>query len=129
MDLLAGCGTVGVWGNHDFGLRHDVTHGVRAKAGEPVTRFMAGMRSHLMIDGCRFSHVEPWLDPYKVVDIWYYHGPPETAGDASRSFVAHPDRYFFVGHFHCWRAVTTAGRLDWSGDARSICRRPAARWW
>ncbi|MFO0852282.1 MAG: metallophosphoesterase family protein [Gemmataceae bacterium] len=115
-DLMTDCGAVGVWGNHDYGLCGAVSEPLRVKAGERVIAFMSGMRPQVTLDGCRFSHVEPWLDPNQVEDLWYYDGPPESAGAAGRSFAAHPERFFFVGHFHCWLAVTPAGRLDWDGS-------------
>jgi hypothetical protein len=116
VDRLRAAGAVGVWGNHDVGLCHDVSAAVRQKADPAVLSFMAGMRPHLVLGDCRFSHVEPWLDAHTAEGLWYFDGPPETAAAANRSFTAVSERHLFVGHFHCWRALIPAGRLDWAGD-------------
>ncbi|HEY1378263.1 MAG TPA: metallophosphoesterase family protein [Gemmataceae bacterium] len=107
---------VGVWGNHDFGLCHEVPDAVRRRADPAMLAYMAGMRPHLVVGDCRFSHVEPWLDAHTAEGLWYFDGPPETAAAAARSFAAVPERHLFVGHFHRWLAVTPAGPLPWAGD-------------
>jgi hypothetical protein len=78
---------------------------------------MAGMQPHLSIMGCRFSHVEPWLDAHKVEDLWYFDGPPDTLEKASRSFAAAAERHLFLGHFHRWLVMTPSGRVAWNGEA------------
>ncbi len=115
-ELLRNAGAVGVWGNHDFGLCGDVSPAVRAKVSVEVLEFMAGMQPQLAFEGCRFSHVEPWLDPCKVEDLWYFDGPPETPELAARSFAAVPERTLFLGHFHKWLVMTPAGKKDWAGE-------------
>jgi hypothetical protein len=114
--LLREAQAVGVWGNHDVGLCADVSDRLRRQAAPGVLQYMAGMEPHLVVAGCRFSHVEPWLDARKVEDLWYFDGPPDTPEKAARSFAAVPERHLFVGHFHRWLAVTPAGRLGWDGE-------------
>ena len=60
--LLREARAVGVWGNHDFGLCRDVSEKLRQSAGSGVLEYMAAMRPQLVVEDCRFSHVEPWLD-------------------------------------------------------------------
>ena len=42
----------------------------------------------LDVEGCLFTQVEPWLDPEKIEDLWYFDGPPETPEQVARSFAA-----------------------------------------
>lgn len=125
--LLRDAGAVGVWGNHDIGLCHDVPARVRATADPALLAYMATMRPRLEIDGCHFSHVEPWLDPHDPAQIWYFDGPPETPAQVRRSLDAIPHRAAFVGHFHLWRACTAGGVLPWDGT-RPLALDPAERY-
>ena len=75
--LLPQVEAVGVWGNHDVGLCFDPEDGVCRRYSAASLDFMASLRPHLEIDGCLFTHVEPWLDPHKVEDLWYFDGPPD----------------------------------------------------
>src|SRR5581483_3642084 len=77
---------VGVWGNHDINLCVDVPQKLRRQAGPAALEYMAGMQPQLVIAGCRFSHVEPWLDARQVKALWYFDGLPDTPEKASRSF-------------------------------------------
>ena len=70
----------------------------------------------LEIDGCLFSHVEPWLDPHKIEDLWYFDGPPDSPEKLSRSFAAVPNRVLFIGHLHRWLLGTPDGLLAWRGE-------------
>jgi Calcineurin-like phosphoesterase superfamily domain len=117
VDLLAEAGAIGVWGNHDFGLccnnPRDEDH---QRYGESVLAFMSRLQPRLEIDGCLFAHIEPWLNPENIEDLWYFEGPPETAQQAARSFAAVPNRFIFIGHYHRWLLVTTEGVQPWAGD-------------
>jgi hypothetical protein len=115
--LLRGAGAVGVWGNHDVGLCFNVTERLRREARPEVLGYMAGMQPQLVVAGCRFSHVEPWLDARRVEDLWYFDGPPDTPEKVARSFAAVPERHLFVGHFHRWLVMTPSGRVEWNGEA------------
>lgn len=114
--LLSEAGAVGVWGNHDVGLCFDVTERIRRQAGPEVLGYMASMQPQLVLAGCRFSHVEPWLDARRVEDLWYFDGPPDTPEKVARSFAAAPEKHLFVGHFHRWLVMTPSGRVDWNGE-------------
>jgi hypothetical protein len=80
--LLRQSGAVGVWGNHDFGLCWDVPEAIRNLVPPDLLEYMGTMQPQLAVAGCRFSHVEPWLDAYNLEDLWYYEGLPDTAETA-----------------------------------------------
>lgn len=115
-ELLRAVNAIGVWGNHDIGLCYEVTDGVRQRARASSLAFMQTMQPFLVIDDCRFSHVEPWLDATRTEELWYVEGPPDTAAKAARSFSAVPESTLFIGHFHHWLIITPDGRLDWNGE-------------
>jgi hypothetical protein len=115
--LLDEAGAVGVWGNHDFGLcGGNPSTEDRRRYGERVLGFMGRLRPRLEVEGCLFTHVEPWLDPEKIEDLWYFEGPPETPERVARVFAAAPNRVMFVGHYHRWLLVTPEGLRDWPGE-------------
>lgn len=114
--LLRAARAVGVWGNHDIGMCVDVPEKIRQRVAPGVLEYMAGMRPQLVVGGCRFSHVEPWLDARKIEDLWYFDGPPDTAAKATRSFQAVPERHLFVGHLHRWLVMTPTGQVEWDGE-------------
>jgi len=114
--LLQEVRAVGVWGNHDVGLCFDPSDKVCERYSSAVLDFMGSLQPHLEIDGCLFTHVEPWLDPHKVEDLWYFDGPPDTPAKLARSFAAVSHRVVFLGHFHRWLLGTPDGLLPWRGD-------------
>jgi predicted phosphodiesterase len=115
--LLAGCGAVGVWGNHDFTLCRDVTPEVRARYPEPVLAFMARMRPRLVLGECHFSHKEASIDPHDVEQLWDVSDRPlDLVERATLGFAAAPQRLQFVGHYHRWWAATPDGPLRWRGE-------------
>jgi predicted MPP superfamily phosphohydrolase len=115
--ILAEAGAIGVWGNHDFGLCRDNPRlEDHERYGESALAFMSRLEPRLEIDDCFFAHVEPWLNPENIEDLWYFEGPPETAEQAARSFVAVPNRVIFVGHYHRWLLATSEGVQQWAGD-------------
>jgi len=107
---------VGVWGNHDVGLCFDPDEKVCQRYSATVLNFMGSLQPHLEIDGCLFTHVEPWLDPHLVEDLWYFHGPPDSPEKLARSFAAVPQRVLFIGHLHRWLLGTPKGLLSWRGE-------------
>jgi hypothetical protein len=115
--LLRDVAAVGVWGNHDFGLCVDPTEEVRQRFSPSAIEFMGRLQPRLEIDDCIFTHVEPWLDPHKIEDLWYFDGPPDTPEKLARSFAAVPNRIVFLGHFHRWLLGSPTGVNDWQGKA------------
>ena len=121
--LLVDAGAIGVWGNHDFGLCQDPDADIPMNYSAEVLSHLRSYQPRIEIDGCLFTHVEPWLDPYDLAQLWYFDGPPDTREKAQRSFGAVPQRVIILGHFHRWLAVGADGRLDWSGTTPLILPR------
>ncbi len=114
--LLDEVGAVGVWGNHDFGLCSDPDARTRQKYPDTVLEFMASLRPRLEVDGCLFTHVEPWLDPENISDLWYFDGPPDTPVKAAKSFEAVPHRFMFLLHLHRWLIPEPKMIYEWNGE-------------
>jgi predicted phosphodiesterase len=115
--LLAEANAIGVWGNHDFGLCAGPDDDTRGRYPEAVIDYMTSLRPRLDVGGCHFTHVEPWLDPGRLEDLWYFDGPPDEHGKLSRIFGAVPNRIMFAGHFHKWLLATPVGISGWQGEA------------
>jgi len=114
--MLERVGAVGVWGNHDFGLSHEVTDQLREEADEMILSFAARLTPQLAVGGCRFCHIEPWKNPCSLADLWSFDEVPNTGERARRTFDAVPERVVFMGHFHSWFAVTQDGPTTWRGE-------------
>jgi hypothetical protein len=114
--LLAKAKAVGVWGNHDYGLCCKPSDEIRARFSASTVGFMASLQPRLELDGCYFCHVEPWLDPENLMDLWFYEGPPEDDARLARIFDAVANRLIFAGHYHRWLLATPGGITDWQGD-------------
>ena len=114
--LLAEANAIGVWGNHDYGLCVDPDDEMCAKYPAAVIEYMTSLRPRLDIDGCHFTHVQPWLNPEDVADLWYFEGPPDEQGKLDRIFDSVPNRVMFVGHFHNWLLATPEKISEWNGD-------------
>ncbi len=114
--LLAEANVVGVWGNHDYGLSFEPDNDTREKYGEVTMAYMTSLRPRLVVEDCHFSHVEPWLNPEDVADLWYFEGPPDEHGKLARIFDAVPNRLMFAGHYHKWLLVRPDGIQDWDGQ-------------
>jgi hypothetical protein len=127
VSLLQQAQAVGVWGNHDIGLCFDPSEDVCRRYSAAVLGFMGSLQPRLEIDGCLFTHVEPWLDPHKGEDLWYFDGPPGSPEKLARSFAAVPHRVLFIGHLHRWLLGTPEGVTDWRGDRR-LCLGGASRY-
>jgi hypothetical protein len=114
--LLAESRVVGVWGNHDFGFCVGPADELRTQYPSVVIDYMKTLRPRLEIDGCLFTHVEPWLDPENLTDLWYFDGPPDEHGNLARIFNAAPNRFMFAGHFHRWLLASPERIILWKGD-------------
>ena len=114
--LLAAANAIGVWGNHDYGLCFDSEDEVRTRYPSTVIDYMTSLRPRLDVAGCHFTHVEPWLNPEDLTDLWYFEGPPEEHGKLQRIFNAVPNRMMFAGHFHSWLLCTPDGIAEWKGE-------------
>lgn len=117
--LLADARAIGVWGNHDFGLCVDPTDESRMRYSSDALRFMGTLLPRLKLRDCHFAHVEPWLDPEKLEDLWYYDGVPDDDRKRDRIFAAVPHRIMFGGHYHRWLLIRPDGADGWQGE-RSV---------
>jgi predicted phosphodiesterase len=115
--LLADVKAVGVWGNHDYGLCINLDDAIREKYPPVVIEFMTSLRPRLDVGGCHFSHIEPWLNPEDLADLWYFDGPPNEHGKLDRIFNAVPNKIMFCGHYHQWILAAPEGISDWKGDS------------
>ncbi len=104
---------IGVWGNHDFGLCKDPGPELRSRYKGETLAYLETLKPRLEIEGCLFVHVEPWLDPEDIEDLWYFEGPPETPEQLARSFAAVKHRHIFIGHFHRWMLSGPEGLHNW----------------
>lgn len=120
--LLEKAGAVGVWGNHDFGLCCDPSAELRARYSPAVIDFMSTLRPRWECDDCQFAHIEPWLDPCDLADLWYFEGPPCGPEALARIFSATSHRFLFAGHYHRWLLATPESLCDWNG------REPVRLW-
>lgn len=114
--LLAAANAIGVWGNHDVGLCLDPPRQTRSRYSPFVIEYMMSLAPRLDVAGCHFSHIEPWLNPEEIADLWYYEGPPDEHKKLDRIFNAVPHRVMFAGHYHKWLLANPDDILDWHGD-------------
>jgi len=114
--LFAEVGAIGVWGNHDYGICTSPSDEIRMRYSASIIGFMTSLRPRFELDRCYFAHVEPWLDPEDIADLWFFEGPPEGDGRLDRIFNAKPHRLMFAGHYHDWLLVTPDGIANWSGE-------------
>src|SRR5262249_39844569 len=90
--------------------------------------FMGSLQPHLEIDGCLFTHVEPWLDPHTVEDLWSFHGPPDSPEKLARSFAATRQRVLFIGHLHRWLLGRRTDCCRGAGTSQYASTPPSATW-
>ena len=115
--LLSDANVIGVWGNHDFGLCVGPDDLIRRKYPSVVIDYMTGLRPRLEIAGCYFAHIEPWLNPEDLADLWYFDGPPVNRDRLDLIFNAVPNRVMFAGHYHQWMLATPNGISAWRGES------------
>ena len=113
VEILAGLDSVGVWGNHDFGLCGEVDEAVRRRYSSEVLRYFGGLKPWLEIGDSRFQHIEPFLDSEQLDDLWSYGSDGQL--DSARSFAACEHRRIFMGHVHRWEVMTPGGRCPLVG--------------
>jgi hypothetical protein len=118
---------VGVWGNHDVALCFDAGDEMWERYGAAVLDFMGRLQPSLEVGGCLFTHVEPWLDPHRVEDLWDAHDPPDSPEKLARSFAAVQHRVMFTGHLHRWLVGTPTGPLSWRGE-KPVCLETGSRY-
>ncbi len=118
--LLSEYSVIGVWGNHDYGLCRPAPEVDCGRFLRRTLDYYATVEPSLELGGCRFSHVEPFLDATHAENLWTFEGRPEDPDRLAQSFAAIPHRAAFIGHFHRWLACTEAGPLAWDGTSPLI---------
>lgn len=124
VELLRRAGAVGVWGNHDYGLCQPNGTATSRLFAPEVLAYMRTLDPILVRDDCLFSHVEPWLDPNDLTQLWYFEGSPDTVEKLARCFNAVPHRVLISGHVHRWLLATPDGVLPWDSRTPIALRRP-----
>ncbi len=114
-----------VWGNHDFGLCEEARLGPVERYPLVVAEFAKTAVARIQIGELLFMHVEPWLDPNEITDLWYFEGVPDTVEKRARIFADRGPadqgeegqgwRIAFAGHYHTWLAVTEDEPHTWDG--------------
>jgi len=121
--MLAACGAIGVWGNHDFHLCGDVADSCRARFAAGTFDFMRQVKPHLEVDGCYFSHKDASVDAHDVQQLWGLEEDSRDLGArAAAGFKAIANQRQFIGHYHRWWVATPSGPLDWHGSEPLILR-------
>lgn len=116
-DLLHEAKAIGVWGNHDFSMCHDVEDRTRSRYPADALNYLSTMRPLLVIDDCHFSHVGPFVDAFDAQALWSFEEEPiHYVARAWKSFELVRQRLVLVGHHHRWLAITYDGILDWRGN-------------
>jgi len=109
--ILRDAGAVGVWGNHDIGLSHEVSDEIRNEAEPDLLEFASRLEPHLVLENCRFSHIEPWRDPTSIPDLWHIGEMSDLLSRAPRCFSAVPEAFLFMGHYHRWLIAGSDGTV------------------
>ena len=107
----------GVWGNHDFGLCQDAVMGCVRGYPDSVIQFAAQQRDRIQIGDYLFMHIEPWLDPNSLADLWFYEGLPGSRSQRERVFQNKDFRVAIIGHYHRWWVTSQHAPLSWDGQS------------
>jgi len=113
--ILAAEEAIGVWGNHDLGVSHDVSEHMRGLADPDLLAFASRLGGQLVLENHRFSHVLPWRDAHVIENLWTFDDLRDGV-EPRRCFNAVPERVLFVGHYHSWGVMKEGGETDWGGD-------------
>ncbi len=125
--ILRDTGAVGVWGNHDYGLSHEVSDEIRKEAEPDVLDFASRLESQLVVENCRFCHIEHWRDPTRIRHLWHIDEMSDLLERVPRSFEAVSEAFLFMGHYHRWLIVGSDGTVTWEVD-RPLVLKPADRY-
>ena len=128
VDILTDAAALGVFGNHELGFCVDPEPDLLARYSTKVVSFMRGLQPMLMLGGCWFAHVEPYLDVRSVEDYYLEQGGPEAGPErVRRSFECRPERVMFVGHYHTWSVITPSDVVEWVEPGQPMHLKPPER--
>lgn len=120
--MLIEAGVVGVWGNHDVGVCFEPDRRSLDTYRAETIAYMQLYQPKLLIEDLAFSHIDPWLDPRLIEDLWYvedepwYRLDPERMRATLAERLAHlPDCVYLMGDHHIWLAANRSGPIDWDG--------------
>lgn len=112
--ILSELDSVGVWGNHDFGLCGAPSSDVRSRFGPEILAYFASLLPRVEIEECLCQHIEHHRDPGDLLDLW--SGGGTGAIDPDACFRATHQRRLFMGHLHRWEVRTPGGIVGWRGE-------------
>ena len=81
ISLLTSLPGAGVWGNHDFGLCGEVEASARVRFSARTLDYFATLSPWIVLEGCRFQHFDPHLDPEEFENLWSF---PTTEVELTR---------------------------------------------
>lgn len=114
-ELLLDAEVQGVWGNHDYGICMDAHNGTAGNYGFASAEFASRQQPYIWCDECLLMHIEPWLDPHKINDLWFFDSQICSAARRQRIFSRKDFTLAIMGHYHRWWAVSEEADLNWSG--------------
>ena len=110
--LLAALPGAAVWGNHDLGLCGEVHPSLRGQFATTTLDYFARLTPWVDLEGCRFQHIDPHLDPSKFEDLWRF----TTDEERIAGFEGCSHARVFVGHQHRWGLFTPKRQVPWEGE-------------
>ena len=110
--LLSALPGARVWGNHDFGLCGVLHPSVRDRYSTAVLEYFATLQPSVTLDGVRFQHIDPHLDPRQIEHLWQF----SSATERIEGFARCSEARVFVGHLHAWEIYTPEARIPWNGE-------------
>ena len=113
VEILSALPGIAVWGNHDQGLCGEVRSSLANRYPARTLEYFARLRPWVDMEGYRFQHIDPHLDPRKFEDLWRF--PTTEERIAGLGSCAH-DRVV-VGHMHRWGIFTPERQEEWDGDS------------
>ncbi len=116
VERLAAIDALGVWGNHDYGLCVEPHPDIRSRFPFQTLDYLSLLHGAIEIDGFRFAHIEPWLDPCELLDLWHMEFDRTFEDEVAEKLPGCAAARSFMGHKHRWLAADASGLLAWRGE-------------
>ena len=110
--LLAALPGAGVWGNHDLGLCGEIEPALRGQFTAATIDYFSRLTAWVDLDGSRFQHIDPHLDPSSFEDLWRFTTDEERIAGFGRC----SHTRVFAGHMHRWGLFTPERQVAWDGE-------------